>query len=57
MEQLIKRFKNKLGKTDVKYHKYIIYSSKVELDPNSKETISSKGIKDNETINVRSYIH
>ena len=52
IEKLIKNFKVKLCNNDIKIKKYLIHKNEVELDPNSNETLASKGITGGTKINV-----
>ena len=52
INKLIRNFKVKLCSDTIKIIKYIIYPSNIELDPNSTEPISSKGINGKTKINV-----
>jgi len=52
IEKLIKNFKVKLCNNDIKIKKYLVHQTEVELDPNSNETLASKGITGGTKINV-----
>ena len=44
IEKLVKNFKIKLCDEEIIVNKYIMLPSKIELNPNSTETLASKGI-------------
>ena len=52
IKQLIKNFKIKLCNNKIEIEKYIALPDKIELDPNSEETLASKNITENIKIQV-----
>jgi MAD (mothers against decapentaplegic) family protein 4 len=52
IKQLIKNFKVKLCNENIKIAKYITHPNKIELDPNSEETLASKNIDEKIKINA-----
>ena len=50
IKQLIKNFKIKLCNNKIEIEKYIALPDKIELDPNSEETLASKNITEKTTI-------
>ena len=52
IKQLIKNFRVKLCNDKIKIEKYITKQGKIELDPNSEETLASKNITENIKINA-----